>query len=227
MPVSKQELTQVTEALERISIAMEQLQIRYDDSQRTTRRVRLALMITLLLFSAALYHAFTPIVELVTQVQQIIPRSKAPTALEAKSLSESRKYLMESLSPDDRAQIELFEQQQKWVSNYIASNPNFNTGAVVALVLSRMSQAVQVMPELYDEIRTMTNEVRSMNANMQAMNGKMDALPLLAADIKVMRIQMSSLPVLANEVNEMSYSMSIMTRDINSTMGKAGRIMPW
>lgn len=227
MPVSKQESTQVTEALDRLSIAMEQLQVRYDDSQRAGRRVRFVLIITLLLFSAALYHSFSPIVELVTQVQQIIPHLKTPTALNARSLSEGRKHLMEKLSPDERTQIELFEQQQKWVSNYITTSPNFNTGAAVALFLSQMSQSVQVMPKLYDEIRTMTNEVRSMNANMHAMNGKMDALPLLAADIKVMRIQMSSLPVLADKVNEMSFFMSIMTRDLDSTMGKAGRIMPW
>ena len=38
---------------------------------------------------------------------------------------------------------------------------------------------------------------------------------------------MTSLPVLASDVKDMHFYMSIMAKDLDSTMGEAGRMMPW
>jgi hypothetical protein len=49
-----------------------------------------------------------------------------------------------------------------------------------------------------------------MHAEMQVMNGKMNALPFLAS-----------------EVAGMNAKMGVMAADMDSTMGRAGRMMPW
>ena len=227
MPTSNQEPSQVAEALDRLSVAMEQLQVRYDASQRASRRIQVALVVVLIFLGWLAYHTLSPVADIVTQIPEIIPRLKPPSSQVVEAAAEERQRLMASLPPDRRAQIELFEQQQKWVSDYLAANPDFNTGAAVALFLSQMSQSVQVMPELYAEVRSMTEEVRSMNNEMHTMNDKMSALPVLAADIQMMRTQMEALPVLATEVRGMHFYMSLMAKDMDSTMGEAGRMMPW
>ena len=60
------------------------------------------------------------------------------------------------------------------------------------------------------EIVKSMESVPRMHAEMQAMNGKMNALPFLA-----------------NEVAGMNAKMGVMTADMDSTMGRAGRMMPW
>jgi hypothetical protein len=60
------------------------------------------------------------------------------------------------------------------------------------------------------EIVKSMESVPRMNSEMQAMNAKMNALPFLA-----------------NEVAGMNAKMGVMTADMDSTMGRAGRMMPW
>ena len=60
------------------------------------------------------------------------------------------------------------------------------------------------------EIVKSMESVPRMHAEMQAMNGKMNALPFLA-----------------NEVAGMNAKMGVMAADMDSTMGRAGRMMPW
>ena len=134
---------------------------------------------------------------------------------------------MAALTPEERARIKAFEEEQQWVSDYIAASQNFDPGATIALFLSDMAESVKVMPHLYNEVRSLTDEIRVMNREMLTMNEKMNALPVLSADIRGMRSQMNSLPVLASEVKGMHFYMSIIARDLDSTMGEAGCMMPW
>ena len=62
---------------------------------------------------------------------------------------------------------------------------------------------------LSDMVKAM-DSVPRMHAEMQAMNGKMNALPFLAG-----------------EVAGMNAKMGVMTADMDSTLGRAGRMMPW
>ena len=66
-----------------------------------------------------------------------------------------------------------------------------------------------------------------MNNELRIMIGKMDALPVLESDVKGMNHHMNALPVLVTEVKAMNFHMSIMSRGMDSTMGEAGRMMPW
>ncbi len=216
----QQESPQVVEAINRLSLAMEKLQARYDDGQRANRQIRIALIIILILFGFVSYQTFSPVINIVTQIPQMFPKLKPSQPLNTELMNEKRQQFMMSLAPKEYAQVKQFEQQHALVSEYLAVNPNFNSGATVALFLSLMSQSMQVMPKLYEEMLSMKKEI-------QTMNEKMNALPVLASDINAMRTQMNALPVLSNEIRDMNRHMYKISRDLDATMGAAGRLLPW
>ena len=217
---------EVTEALNRLSHAMEQLQSSYARSQRANRRLRVAMVLVLVLLAGAAYHVTLPIIELTAQIPELIPQLKK-ASLDPVEAREERQRLMENLTPEQREQVSRFEEELEWLSRYLDVYPEFSAGAAVSLFLSNMSGSIKVMPDLYEQVQIMTAEVQAMNDELHTMNGKMDALPVLAGDVKGMNHQMNALPVLATEVKAMNFHMSIMSRGMDSTMGEAGRMMPW
>ena len=237
MPDPGQESTEVAEALNRLSAAMEKLQARYDVTERANRRLRIAVVIVLIFLGGMMYQALSPIADrlgtLPQVISQMLPGLKS-TTLDPETAAAERQRLMEALSPEERARIEAFEEDQQWVSDYIAATEGFDPGATIALFLSQMAQSVKVMPDLYAEVRSMNNavismteELRTINSEMSTMNDKMSSIPVLATEVQGMHAQMTALPVLATDVKGMHFYMSIMARDLDSTMGEAGRMMPW
>lgn len=230
MPSSNQETADVAAALNRLSAAMEQLQARYDVADRANRRMRIALLVILIILGGATYKALAPIADELSALPQIMSKvlpGLRTSTLDPETAAAERQRLMESLSPEGRARIESFEDQQQWISDYIAATEGFDPGATIALFLSQMAESVQVMPDLYAEVRSMIDEVRIMNNEMRAMNEKMSSIPLLAREVGGMHEQMRALPVLATDVKGMHFYMSIMAKDVDATMGEAGRMMPW
>jgi hypothetical protein len=134
---------------------------------------------------------------------------------------------MAALSPERRAVVERFEENQKWVSDYIAASQDFDPGATIALFLSDMAESVKVMPELHAEVRSMTDQVLDMNSEMRTMNERMSSIPVLAREVSGMHERIRALPVLATDVKGMHFYTSIMAKDVDATMGEAGRMMPW
>jgi hypothetical protein len=226
MPDPDQPTAEVTEALNRLSLAMEQLQGSYARSQRANRRLRVVMVIVLLLLAGATYHVTMPVLELTAQIPELIPQLKK-ASLDPEEASEERQRLMEILTPEQKQAVLRFEEDLEWLSRYLDVYPDFSAGAAVSLFLSNMASSIKVMPDLYEQVQIMTAEVQAMNAELHTMNGKMDALPVLASDVKGMNHQMNALPVLASEVKAMNFHMSIMSRGMDSTMGEAGRMMPW
>jgi hypothetical protein len=55
----------------------------------------------------------------------------------------------------------------------------------------------------------------------------MEAVPQMHAEMQVMNGKMNALPFMANEVAGMNAKMGVMAADMDSTMGRAGRMMPW
>jgi len=55
----------------------------------------------------------------------------------------------------------------------------------------------------------------------------MESVPRMHAEMQVMNTKMNALPFLANEVAGMNAKMGVMAADMDSTMGRAGRMMPW
>ena len=226
MPDPDPQSSEVADALNRLSHAMEQLQSSYASSQRANRRIRLALVVVLVLIGGAVYHVTSPILELAEQIPQLIPQLRK-AELDPEEAMAERQRLLEKLSSEHQESIQKFEERLNWLASYLDVYPDFSAGAAVSLFLSEMSSSISVMPELYEEVRTMNAEVKAMNNELRTMNGKMDALPLLSADVRGMNAQMNALPVLATEVKAMNFHMSVMSRGMDSTMGEAGRMMPW
>jgi hypothetical protein len=229
MPTSNNESSQVAEALDRLSTAMETLQVRYDAAERAHRQVRIALVVVLLFLAGASYKVISPIAgqfgALTEMLSHALPGLKKP--LDRKDAMAERKRLLQELSPEKRASIEAFQKHQQWIADYIAATEDFNPAATIALFLSSMSDSVKVMPDLYNELRFMTEEVRMMNKEVRIMNGKMSYIPVLATEIQGMNTKMTALPAMAGDVKGMHFYMSTMAKDLDSSMGKAGRIMPW
>jgi len=112
MPTSDREPDHVTEALNRPKAALEQLQGRYEASQRAVRRIRIALIVVLILLGGAAHQALSPAVKLLGKLAQ-----SRPPALDPAVPAAQRDQLLRMLPPDERARIEWFEERQRWVSS--------------------------------------------------------------------------------------------------------------
>ncbi len=55
----------------------------------------------------------------------------------------------------------------------------------------------------------------------------MESVPKMQAEMQTMNVKMNALPFMANEVAGMNAKMGLMAADMDSTMGRAGRMMPW
>ncbi len=147
MQTSNEEAIQVADALNRLSAAMEQLQTRYDASERANRRLRVAIAVVLIFLGAAAYKALAPIAHQLSTVPQTISNALSglrPAKVDPEVAAMGRQRLMERLSPEQRARVEEFEREQQWVSDYIAVTDSFDPGATIALFLSNMAESIEV-----------------------------------------------------------------------------------
>jgi predicted PurR-regulated permease PerM len=223
MATETEEQAQIAHALNNLATAMEKMQIHYDVAQRANRRMRVALFfMTLIILGGGGYWALTPIV---TMASALAPRT--PTTLDPTALKVEQMRLKDQLSPENRAQIEEFEAQVKWVYEYLGVFKEFDPGAAITLFLGQMSSSVKVMPAMYAEVRAMKQEMQSVNAQMLSMNDKMNALPVLAHEVQGMNGKMNALPVLATEVQGIHRQVGVISTGVDSTMGRAGSMMPW
>jgi hypothetical protein len=55
----------------------------------------------------------------------------------------------------------------------------------------------------------------------------MGSVPKMHAEMQVMNGKMNALPVLANEVMAINAKLGVIAANMDSTMGRAGRMMPW
>jgi hypothetical protein len=55
----------------------------------------------------------------------------------------------------------------------------------------------------------------------------MESVPKMQAEIETMNDKMNSLPFMANEIAGMNAKMGVMASNMDSTMGRAGRMMPF
>jgi hypothetical protein len=55
----------------------------------------------------------------------------------------------------------------------------------------------------------------------------MESVPRMHAEMQAMNAKMNAMPVLANELAGMNAKMGVVAANMDSTMGRAGRMMPW
>jgi hypothetical protein len=223
MSTTSEEQAQIANALNNLAAAMERLQDRYDAAQRANRHARVALFFaSLIILGGVGYWALTPVSRMISVLAPQTLARRDPEAAEAERIR-----LKELLAPEERAHIEEFEAQVKWVHDYLKVFTDFDAGASITLFLAQMSASVKVMPAMYAEVRSMKQEMITINAEMSLMNAKMNSLPAMARDVQGLNIKMDALPILATDVHGMHAQMGVISAGMDSTVGQAGRMMPW
>ncbi len=59
------------------------------------------------------------------------------------------------------------------------------------------------------------------------MSGNMAVMPEMAKQMQLMSANMAAMPAILAELRAMNAQMSVITRSMDSTMGRAGAMMPW
>lgn len=206
MPNPNDEMSQTAAAIAGLTAALERMELRYEAARRAERRLRIGLfLVTLLVLAAAALFAFSSTRDLLNQIAPPRLAESDPAAAQ-----ERRERLLAALPPEELERVRRFETQVRLVREYMDASPEFDTGATVALVLSNMNRSIEVMPEMYLAVEAMAEEMRAINGRMANMDRKLDALPVLATEVQIMRAQVG-----------------VLAAGVDSTMGRAGRMMPW
>lgn len=179
-PVPEPETAHLQATLERLADALERAE------QRGHRWRGMALVGLLAALGGFLLGA---------QVTNIASAQATPPL--AREPAVSREALLDRLTPEQRREVERWERDVAWVTQYLhLAGDRFDPGAMIAVMLGRMARSVEAVPEMRKE--------------MEIMNAKMNALPAMAV-----------------EVQGINGKMGIMAAGMDSTMGRAGRMMPW
>jgi hypothetical protein len=142
----------------------------------------LALVTTLALAGWSVQYRF-PAAE--AQVQAQAPLQPKPRSLTAEERAAQRAKLQAELPEGLRRELGSFERQVDWLTRYMQTWDEGTAGAVVALMLYRMSQSMVTMPSMEQQTRTMSTqmgalpaivaELNQINAKMTVITGTMDA----------------------------------------------------
>lgn len=197
---------QMAAAIAGLTAALQRFEARYEATRRAERRLRLGLFLsTVAILGGAVFVALAATTDFLARIAPPRIVQSDPAAAEAR-----HQRLLASLPAEERARLQEFEAEIRLVREYVEVSPDFDTGAAVTLVLFHMSRSVEVMPALYHVVAAMADDMRNMNARLADMERKMDALPVLATEVQGMRGQMA-----------------VMAAGVDSTMGRAGRMLPW
>ena len=166
MATPSNEQAPIAEALAGLTAALEHIQARHEAAQRASRRARLALSVVgLLIVGGAIYLALSPVAHL---LPLIVPQQLS--AVDREALKAEKRQLLDTLPAEERARYEVFERQVEFLDKYMGAYEDLDIAAAIALFLARMSRSVEVMPDMYEQVRFMSNEVSSMNNEMISMD---------------------------------------------------------
>jgi hypothetical protein len=206
MPNTSEDQAHVCGAIAELTAALERIEARQEAARRSERRLWLGVLLTAMVVAGGAAHL--TLAPFAGVLERLAPPRLAvvdPVAAEAQ-----REALLASLTPAERAWLDDFEHRVSMIRHYAQVSPDFDAASTVALFLGQMSRSVEVMPDLYATVAEMRDELRAVNDQMRVMNARMDALPVLATEVQAMRGQVG-----------------IMAAGMDSTMGRAGRMMPW
>ena len=89
-------------------------------------------------------------------------------------------------------------------------SPAFEPARAVAVILHDMKEMLEAVPRMAEDTRRMSTDMHQMMTDMHQMNQKISAVPVMAAEMQSMNVKIG-----------------IMAHGVDSTMGRAGRMMPW
>lgn len=162
------------------------------DGRRQRRRLRLMSLVLLTVVALAAWSAQ----RLFPTVQaQALPQVQV-SPMNPDQRTARRTELLAALPADSRERLEAFEREVEWLTRYMQTWDQGKAGAVVAMMLFRMSQNMDAMPAMEQQMRTMSG-------------------------------QMGALPAIVSELGQINAKLHVITATMDSTMGRAGRMLPW
>jgi len=197
MQTTNEQVIQLSQAVRELAQTLAQTESHHE---RTMRRQRWLLLGVAVLFAFAFYLTKEPGAAAFAEVPTQLTRQAAQ--LDPQSRAAMRAALMEQLPEGKRQRFEGFEQQVRWVSQYMQTWDQGMEGAVVALMLYNIGKSMDSVPE--------------MNEQMKVMNSSMNAMPVMATEMQRINANMSLITA----------NMGVMTHNMDSTMGRMGRSMP-
>jgi hypothetical protein len=175
-----------------VRLLAEELKAARREAERQGRRVRL-MSLALVAVSAL---AGWSVGYLAPSAQAQVPLYSERRPVTTEERAAQREKLLAELPADTRRQLASFEREVDWLTRYMQTWDEGTAGAMVALMLYRMSQSMDTMP--------------SMELQMRTMSAQIGALPAIVA-----------------ELGQINAKMTAIAGTMDSTMGRAGRMMPW
>ncbi len=197
-PGDEKRPSEIDQAIQQLARALAKSEQRHE---RTARRQRwfflLATTTLLAVFSLGGQFGRTALAQ--------TPPPLMPSAVEfsPQRAAADREALLSQMPDEARAELDAFEQRVERIGRYMQTWDERQAGAVVALMLQRIAGNMDAMPEIHKE--------------MQTMNSFMQAMPVVAAEMQRMSAHLAVITA----------NMGIMTRNMDSTMGRMGRMAPW
>ena len=190
---------QLTEMYQTVQQLLRKLELTEARHERAIRRYRLLWLGIMALVVAVLTMSIGsgPTALAQTEPQQ------GMSAAQLQSSVAKRKALIAQLPEEKRQKMEEFQQQVEWISQYMQTWDEEQAGAVVALMLSRIGDNMNAVPKMHQEMKTMNSLMKSM--------------PIVAIEMQRMNTNMSLITA----------NIGVMTHNMDSTMGRMGRWMPW
>lgn len=174
--------TQAIPALEdAVRLLAEELKAARREADRRGRHLR---VISLALVAVVALAAWS-VGYLAPAAQAQVPLHSERTLVTAEERAARREKLLAELPTDIRRQLGSFEREVDWLTRYMQTWDEGTAGAVVALMLYRMSQSMDTMPSMEQQMRTMSAqmgalpaivaELRQLNAKMTVITATMDS----------------------------------------------------
>jgi len=185
--------SQATPALEEmVRFLTEELRAVRREARRQRRLLRLMslALVTILVLAGWSVRPLFPTAQAQAQLQS----QRQPMTPEERTAR--REELLAALPAETQRELESFQRQVDWLIRYMQTWEEGTAGAVISLMLYRMSQNMSVMPAMEQQMRTMS-------------------------------VQMGALPAIVAELNQINAKMTLISGTMDSTMGRAGRMMPW
>jgi len=198
MQTSDEQLSEMHKTVRQLVQTLEHIEARHE---KATRRQRWFFLWAATLVALVFCMTKEPVATAFAQAPaQLTPQTAAP---DPQTRAAMREELVKQLPDENRKRLDQFEQEVKWVSQYMQTWDTGMQGAVVALMLYKMGQSMESVPGMYDQ--------------MKVMNSLMTAMPVMATEMQRMNANISV----------MTANMGVMTQNMDSTMGGMGRSMPW
>jgi len=198
MQTSNEQLAEMQQAIGLLARTLAQTEARH---QQTIRRQRWFLLIVAALIATAVYLGKGGAPTAFAQAPAM--PNAAASAMDPQAKEARRAALKAQLPEEQQRKLIEFEQHVQWISQYMQTWDEGQAGAVVALMLSRIGDNMDAVPEMRDEMHTM--------------NGLMRSMPTVAAEMQRMNANIAVITA----------NMGVMTHNMDSTMGRMGRWMPW